>query len=170
MKKENHFNQIHSSEETQSLPILKSSLKLETPRRSKFKLTIRKVDFSKQNDFDSKIAWICSSLGFFEMIDKNKNAAAIFKEIFLATSMGQVLTSTTIAQRIGMSRGSTINHLNNLVRSGLIEKNGRYYYARNKTMGGTINEIEDDLLHIFSRIKKVAENIDAETGNIIRMK
>lgn len=165
--------QIHSNEnieESQSLPILKSSLKLENPKRSKFKLTIRKVDFSQQTDFDSKIAWICSSLGFFEMIDKNKNAAAIFKEIFLATSMGQVLTSTTIAQRIGMSRGSTINHLNNLVKSGLIEKNGRYYYARNKTMAGTINEIEDDLIHIFSRIKKVAETIDFETGNIIRMK
>ena len=153
-----------------SFPILKSSLKGETPHRGKFRLTIRKVDLPQSNDFDNKIARVCSSLGFFEMIDKNKNAAAIFKEIFLATSMGQVLTSTTIAQRIGMSRGSTINHLNNLVRSGLIEKNGKYYYARSKTMIGTINEIEDDLLHIFSRIKKVGENVDLETGSIIRMK
>jgi predicted transcriptional regulator len=166
----NDLTQIQFSDESHALPILKSSLRRESPKRSKFKLTIRKVNFSDNQDFDSKIAWICSSLGFFEHIDKNKNAAAIFKEIFLATSMGQVLTSTTIAQRIGMSRGSTINHLNKLVRSGLVEKNGRYYYSRNKTMQGTINEIEDDLLHIFSRIKKVAENIDAETGSIIRMK
>jgi predicted transcriptional regulator len=168
--KKSTINFSNTQDSPNALPILKSPLKQETPKRSKFRLTIRKVDLSTNQDFDNKIAWICSSLGFFEMIDKNKNAAAIFKEIFLATSIGQVLTSTTIAQRIGMSRGSTINHLNNLTRAGLIEKNGKYYYARSKTMVGTINEIEDDLLHIFSRIKKVAENIDAETGSIIRMK
>lgn len=151
------------------LPILKGTPITNVPKRSKFKLTIRKVELPQKIDFNEKIAWICSSLGFFENIDKNKNAASIFKEILLASSLGQVLTSTTIAQRIGMSRGSTINHLNNLLNAGLIEKVGKYYLARSNTMLGIINEIEDDTLHIFSRMKKVAKEMDEETKKIINL-
>ena len=84
--------------------------------------------------------------------------------------MGQVLTSTTIAQRVGMSRGSAINHLNNLLNAGLIEKGGKYYFTRQKTMTGIIDEIEDDLLHIFSRMRRVSKAIDKETDTVIRMK
>lgn len=157
-------------EKDDSLPILKNSIKHISPRRTKFKLSIHKVALLQNETFDEQIAWICSTLGFFENIDKGKSAAAIFKEIFLAGSLGQVLTSTTIAERVGMSRGSTINHLNNLLNAGLIEKGGKYYFARHKTMQGTIDEIEDDILHIFSRIKKVAKDIDNETDKVIRMK
>ena len=84
--------------------------------------------------------------------------------------IGQVLTSTTIAERIGMSRGSVINHLNNLKKAGLIEKGGKYYFARHKTMAGIITEVEDDMLHIFLRMKRVAKEIDNETDDVIRMK
>jgi predicted transcriptional regulator len=153
-----------------SLPVLKNSIKHISPRRGKFKLTVRKVALPQNESFDEQIAWVCSSLGFFENIDKSKNAAQIFKEIFLAGSLGQVLTSTTISERVGMSRGSTINHLNNLLNAGLIEKGGKYYFARHKTMKGTIDEIEDDITHIFSRMKRIAKEIDSETDQVIRMK
>lgn len=153
----------------EEMPILKGSMINTGPKRSKFKLTIRKVDLPQKIDFNEKVAWICSSLGFFENIDKNKNAAAIFKEILLASSLGQVLTSTTIAQRVGMSRGSVINHLNNLLNAGLIEKGGKYYFARSNSTLGTITEIEDDLIHIFSRMKRVAKELDEETNKVIRM-
>ncbi|MDD3160052.1 MAG: winged helix-turn-helix transcriptional regulator [Candidatus ainarchaeum sp.] len=152
------------------LPLLKSQLKGIEHRRSQFKVTIRKVELPKNNDFNEKIAWICSTFGIFENIDKNKNAASIFKEIFLATTTGQVITSTVIAERLGLSRGATINHLNNLLKSGLIEKGGKYYFARSKTIEGIINEIEDDLIHIFSRMKRIAKEIDQDLPKVIQMK
>jgi hypothetical protein len=37
-------------------------------------------------------------------------------------------------------------------------------------MQGIIEEIEDDLLHIFNRMKKVSEEIDKETNQTIIMK
>ncbi len=153
-----------------NLPVVKRGIKYVNPRRNKSKITIRNVSLPENNSFDEKLGWICSSLGFFENIDKGKTAAIIFKEIYLAGAAGQVLTSTTIAERIGMSRGSVINHLNNLLNAGLIEKGGKYYFTRHKTMEGIITEIEDDIVHIFSRMKRIAKEVDSEMDDVIRMK
>ena len=148
-----------------SLPIMKASVRHLSPKRGAFKVVIRKVERPFNPDFENQLAWICSSLGFFEPIDKDKNAAAVFKEIVLATEKGEALTSTAIAERIGMSRGSVINHLNNLLHSGLIEKNGKFYSARSKSMQRTIEEIEEDVERIFSQLKKSAAEVDRQFGS-----
>jgi len=164
MKKNNQ------TEITSNLPMAQNLLQRANPRRNNTKLTLRNVALPEKEDFDEEIAWICSSLGFFEKIDKGKTAALIFKEIYLAGMLGRVLTSTTIAQKLGMSRGSVINHLNNLLKSGIIEKGGKYYFTRHKTMQGIITEIEDDAIHLFSRMKKVAKEIDSQIDTVIAMK
>ena len=152
----------NSGENAYSLPIRKASVRHITPRRQSFKVVIRKVERPFNEDFDHGFAWICSTLGFFEPIDKDKNAAAVFKEIVLATERGQALTSTTLAERIGMSRGSTINHLNNLLCAGLVEKRGHYYSARSKSIQRTIEEIEEDVDRIFEQLKKKAAQLDKQ--------
>jgi len=162
---------MDSNEKVKSnLPTTKQSIQYANPRRNSTKLTIRNVALPEKEDFDEKIAWICSSLGFFEKIDKDKTAAIIFKEIYLAGMLGRVLTSSAIAEKIGMSRGSVINHLNNLLNAGIIEKGGKYYFTRHKTMNGIITEIEDDAMHLFSRMKKVAKEIDSQIDTAIQMK
>ncbi|MEI7961575.1 MAG: helix-turn-helix domain-containing protein [archaeon] len=147
-----------------ALPIMRGSVKHVPTKRSKFKVVVRKVERPFNEDFEHQLAWICSSLGFFEPIDKEKNAAAVFKELVLATENGSALTSTAIAERIGMSRGAVINHLNNLLHSGLVEKNGHFYSARSRSMKRTIEEIEDDVERIFSQLKKAAEGLDRQIG------
>jgi len=157
------------TEKEQQLPTIKRNIRYANLRQSSSELTIKTVSLPENGNFDEKLAWICASLGFFEKIDKEKNAAIIFKEIYLAGMQGQVLTSTIIAERIGMSRGSVINHLNNLKKAGLIEKGGKYYFTRHKTMEGIITEIEDDITHNFSRMKKIAKEIDSEIDDTIRI-
>ena len=157
--------EVATPKETEySLPIMKASVRHLSPKRSAFKIVIRKVERPFKPDFENQLAWICSSLGFFEPIDKDKNAAAVFKEIVLATENGEALTSTAIAERIGMSRGSVINHLNNLLHSGMIEKNGKFYSARCKSMQRTIEGIEEDVERIFSQLKKSAAEVDKQFG------
>ncbi len=151
-------------EEIHSLPIMRGSVKHVPTKRARFKVVVRKVERPFREDFEHQLAWICSSLGFFEPIDKEKNAAAVFKEIVLATEKGEALSSTAIAGRVGMSRGATINHLNNLQRSGLIEKNGKFYSARSRSMKRTIEEIEEDVERIFSQLKRAAEELDRQIG------
>lgn len=151
-------------EEVYSLPIMRGSVKHVTNKRGKFKVVVRKVERPFKDDFEHQLAWICSSLGFFEPIDKEKNAAAVFKELVLATEKGEALSSTAIAERIGMSRGAVINHLNNLLRSGLIEKSGRFYSARSASVKRTIEEIEEDVERVFAQLKKAAEHLDEQIG------
>lgn len=153
---------LSQNDEVYSLPIMKAPVKHLSPRRSYFKVVVRRVERPFKEDFDNQFAWICSSLGFFEPIDKDKNAAAVFKEIVLATEKGEALTSTAIAERIGMSRGSVINHLNSLLRSGMIEKSGKFYSARSKSIERTIDEIQEDVERIFAQLKKSAADLDKQ--------
>ncbi len=136
-------------------------------RRTAFRLVIRRVEPPFSNTVEKELEWICQSFGFFEPIDKEKTAAAVFREIVSATEKGLALTSTAIAESVGMSRGSVINHLNNLQRSGLITKNGRYYASRSRSMYRTIEEIEEDIDRIFDRMKQRAKEIDKKQGLLL---
>lgn len=133
-------------------------------RRTTFRVVIKKIEPPFSSDPEKELEWICQTLGFFEDIDKEKTASAIFKTIVTATEKGQALTSTAIADQVGMSRGAVINHLNNLQRSGLIIRQGRYYSSRSSSVVRTIEEIEEDIDRIFEKMKLRARQIDQKQG------
>jgi len=133
-------------------------------RRASFKIVIKRVERPFSPNFDKEFEWLCRSLGFLEPIDRGKTASSIFREVVVATDHGKPLTSSQIADRVKMSRGSVVNHLNNLQRSGLIVRQGRHYLARSRSMFRTIEEIEEDIDRIFSRMKRIAKDIDEEFG------
>lgn len=137
-------------------------------RRASFRLVIRRVEPPFSGGLEDELNWICQSLGFFETIDKEKTASSVFKEIVSATEKGRALTSTAIAEQVGMSRGAVINHLNNLLRSGLIVRNGRYYSSRSRSMVRTVEEIEEDIDRIFEKIKARAKQIDEKHGLMLQ--
>ncbi len=137
-------------------------------RKRSFELVIRRVEPPFSSNVQDELNWICKSFGFFEDIDREKTASSVFKEIVKTTERGKALSSTELAKRVGMSRGSVINHLNNLMSSGLIVKDGRLYFARSQSMFRTIEEIEEDIDRIFDRMKQRARLIDRRFG--IRIK
>jgi len=137
---------------------------MQPEKRATFKIVVRKVEMPFSGAPVDELDWICQSLGFFEPIDRDKTASTIFKEIVKATEKGEALTSTAISDRLNVSRGAVINHLNNLMRSGLIIRHGRYYTSRSKSVYRTIEEIEEDIERIFSKMKKTARGIDEEIG------
>ena len=136
----------------------------EETRRASFKIVVRRVEQPFSSNLDRELDWICSSLGFFEPIDREKTAASVFKVIVRAAEQRKPLTSTALAKRVDMSRGSVINHLNRLQRSGLVVRQGRFYLPRSRSVFRTIEEIEEDIERIFQRMKKAAVQIDREFG------
>lgn len=134
------------------------------PERGGFKVVVRRVEKPFSHSLEKELDWICSSLGFYEPIDRGKTASIVFKEIVSSAEKGRPPTSSALAQNIGMSRGSVINHLNNLMRSGLIMRQGRMYVPRSRSMFRTIEEIEEDIDRIFEKMKKTAREIDKELG------
>ncbi|MCK4883937.1 MAG: helix-turn-helix transcriptional regulator [Candidatus Diapherotrites archaeon] len=133
-------------------------------RPASFKIVIRRIEKPFKHSPENEFEWICRSLGFFEEIDRDKVAAHIFKQVVAATEKGRPLTSTELAEKVGMSRGSVVNHLNNLQRSGLVVRSGRQYLSRSRSMVRTIEEIEEDIDRIFAKMKKTAKEIDEEFG------
>lgn len=129
-------------------------------RRQSFRIMIKKVEKPFSDSSLDEFNWLCACLGFFEPIDKSKTAASVFKEIVAATDKGEALSSTAIAERVGMSRGSVINHLNNLLQAGLVTKHGRFYFARSRSVFRTIKEIEEDILRVFREMEETAREID----------
>ncbi|MFH1257257.1 MAG: winged helix-turn-helix transcriptional regulator [Candidatus Diapherotrites archaeon] len=148
-------------------------------RRGAFKIVIRQVERPFSSSRDDELNWICQTFGFFEPrlqgieehkpVDsggkvRGKTAAAVFRVIVDGTEKGKPPTSTALSQRVGMSRGSIINHLNNLMRSGLIVRHGRVYESRSRSIFRTVSEIEEDIERIFQKMKKAAKDIDEEFG------
>ena len=133
-------------------------------RRAVFKIVVKRVEKPFSKNPLAELDWICQSLGFMEPIDRDKTASMVFREIIKATEGGEALTSTAISGRVGMSRGAVINHLNNLMRSGLIVREGRFYSARSRSIFRTIEEIEEDVERIFAKMKKTAMELDEELG------
>ena len=69
-------------------------------RRTAFRLVIRKIEPPFSNDLETELEWICQTFGFFEPIDREKTAAAVFSQIVAATERGEALTSTAIAAAV----------------------------------------------------------------------
>lgn len=137
---------------------------MDRDRPASFKIVIRRVERPFSDSLEKEFEWLCRSLGFFEPIDRGKTASEIFLEVVKATEEGKPLTSSEIAERVKMSRGSVVNHLNNLQRSGLVVRQGRNYVARSRSVFRTIEEIEEDIERIFQKMKKTAREIDEEFG------
>ena len=131
-------------------------------RSSGFRIMIKKVEKPFSDNTLDEFNWLCECLGFFEPIDKSKTAASVFKELVNATDKGEALSSTALAERVGMSRGSVINHLNNLLEAGLITKRGRFYFARSRSVFRTLKEIEEDILRVFRDMEDTAREIDEQ--------
>lgn len=132
-------------------------------RQTTFRIVIRRVERPFGRNPDAEMEWLCQSLGLTPL-DKDKATVEIFKRVVKATEEGKGISSTELAQQIDLSRGAVIHHLNNLVRAGLVVKQGRVYLARSRSMVRTIQEVEADIKRIFDRMEETAREIDRAFG------
>jgi predicted transcriptional regulator len=136
--------------------------------RHRFQVVIRKVEQPFSDTLEEEFNWLLRCLGFFEPIDKGKTAASVFKELIKAAEQGKSLSASELAVKVGMSRGSVTNHLNNLQRSGLVLKEGSKYRARSKSIFRTIKEIQDEIDLVFKRMEETAKELDEEMNSFLR--
>ncbi|MFH0970510.1 MAG: winged helix-turn-helix domain-containing protein [Candidatus Diapherotrites archaeon] len=133
------------------------------PSAARFRIVIRRIERPFRGNTEQELEWICQSLGLTS-IGKDKVTADIFREIVRSTEEGKGISSTLLAQRIHLSRGAVIHHLNNLQAAGLVVKQGREYVARSKSMVRTIQEVEEDIKRIFDKMEETAREIDRAFG------
>jgi predicted transcriptional regulator len=132
-------------------------------RQASFRIIIRRIEPPFERSPENEMEWLCQSLGL-SPIDKDKATVDIFKEVVRSTETGSGISSTILAEKVKLSRGAVINHLNNLQLAGLVVKEGRNYFARSRSMVRTIQEVEEDIRRIFDRMEETAREIDRAFG------
>ena len=111
-------------------------------------------------DFERDVEWICKCFGFLESRDKDKTAAKIFRTLLDVAKEGKGLSSDELAEKIGLTRGTMVHHLNKLAQSGIVIRRGGQYELRGKSLQRTVKEIKRDIDRIFENIEQVATSID----------
>ncbi|HLC96230.1 MAG TPA: winged helix-turn-helix domain-containing protein [Candidatus Nanoarchaeia archaeon] len=132
-------------------------------RYYKRKITIINIQRPAEN-INQELQWFGHSLGLFSERDKDKSCFRIFIELLKAAKLRHPLTSDELGYHLKLTRGTIIHHINTLMGSGLVLRDGNRYLLRVDNLSELTDEIEEDLLRSFRKLKAVAEKLDDRMG------
>lgn len=128
------------------------------------KITIIKFRKPLKKDINEELQWLGSSLGLFNLRDRDSSCFRIFIELVKSSRKKKPLSSDELAYKTGLSRGTVIHHLNRLMGSGIVVNEKNKYILRVENLKVLVDEIEKDIKRACSDLKDIAKNIDEELG------
>lgn len=128
------------------------------------KITIIKLSKPVKRDINHELQWLGLSLGLFSSRDKDKSCFRIFIELLKSAKKQESLSSDEIGQRLNLTRGTIIHHINKLMDSGLVIHDRKRYLLRVEKLSNLIEEVEKDLERTTKNLREVAEDIDNWLG------
>jgi predicted transcriptional regulator len=128
------------------------------------KITIFKIRKPIKKDINEELQWLGSSLGLFNLRDKDQSCFRIFIELIKNTKNNAGITSDELAYRLNLSRGTVIHHIKKLKNSGLVILEHNKYILRVNNLNSLVDEINRDLQRTYEDLKDVAKNIDRKLG------
>ena len=124
-------------------------------------ITIRKP---AQKNINQELQWLGSSLGLFNLRDKDKSCFRGFIELVKTAKTNHPLSSDELAYRLGLSRGTVVHHLHKLLDAGIVVPTERGYILRVNNLQDLIDEVEKDTIRTITDLKKMAREIDRGLG------
>jgi predicted transcriptional regulator len=109
---------------------------------------------------NEELQWLGDSLGLFNLRDKDKSCFRIFLELIKAAKKGSPLTSDEIADRLNLSRGTVIHHINKMIESGIIIHMDNRYMLRVDNLTQLVQELRKDIDRTIEDMREIAEDID----------
>ena len=128
------------------------------------RITIVNIRKPAEHNVNQELQWFGSSLGLFNLRDKDKSTFRLFIELLKSAKANAPLTSDDLASRISLSRGTIIHHINKLMESGLVIHEGNTYILRVDNLKSLIDEVEKDIKRACEDLKEVAKEIDGRLG------
>ncbi|MBT0160138.1 winged helix-turn-helix transcriptional regulator [Candidatus Bathyarchaeota archaeon A05DMB-2] len=119
-------------------------------------------------EYETDLEWICRTFGFLESRDKQKTAYFILKNLIEAAAHDNGLTSDELAEKLSLTRGTMVHHLNKMMKSGLVIFHEGKYKLRERSLKNTVKEIQRDVARLFEDIIEVAEAVDQTLGLVSR--
>lgn len=128
------------------------------------RITIVQIRKPAEHNVNQELQWFGTSLGLFNLRDKDKSTFRLFIELLKSSKASHMLTSDELAARLDLSRGTIIHHINKLMESGLVVHEGNTYTLRVENLRTLIEEIEKDIKRACDDLKEVAKEIDNRLG------
>ncbi len=128
------------------------------------KITIVNVRKPVQSSINQELQWLGTSLGLFNLRDKDKSCFRIFLELLKAAKAKKPLTSDELALHLRLSRGTVIHHITKLMEAGLVINEKNKYMLRVDNLKMLISEVEKDIQRTLGDLKEVASDIDQWIG------
>lgn len=123
------------------------------------RITIVKLS-KPQQSLNEELQWFGNSLDLFNIRDKDRSCFRIFIELLKTTKKGIPISSDTLAQRLNLSRGTVVHHLNKLIESGIVIILKNKYILRGNNLQELVEEIEADATRTLKELRRVAKEID----------
>ena len=128
------------------------------------KITIVNIRKPAEHNINQELQWFGSSLGLFNLRDRDKSCFRIFIELLKSAKSDEPLTSDELALRLSLSRGTIVHHVNKLMESGIVIHHGNRYNLRVENLKSLIEEVEKDIKRACDDLKAVAKEIDERLG------
>ncbi len=128
------------------------------------KITIIKIRKPIHKDLNEELQFFGNSLGLFSLRDKDKSCFRIFIDLLKATKKNKPLTSDEIANKLKLSRGTVVHHINKLMESGIVVNQKNKYMLRVDNLEILIEEIEKDVKRNLEDLRAIASDIDKRLG------
>ncbi len=128
------------------------------------RITIVKVRRKSGEDVNRELQWLGNSLGLFNQRDRDSSCFRVFITLVRKAKNNQVVSSDAIAERLSLSRGTVVHHLNKLINSGIVIREKEGYLLRETNLRRVIKDIQQDMNAMFAEIEEVAKEIDEKLG------
>ncbi|MBN2602645.1 MAG: hypothetical protein JXA91_00755 [Candidatus Thermoplasmatota archaeon] len=132
-------------------------------------ILIKKIRSPAPGSLDEDIDYLCKSLGYFSRRDKQDTAGKIFRLIVKeACEPEKCLTSDEIGEKLRLTRGAIVHHLNSFISAGIVIKEHNRYRLRSASLQKSMEEIREDIDRIMEQMIKIAMEIDDKLGHYYR--
>lgn len=126
-------------------------------------LRITLIEKPSGKGIKEELDWMCRVMGLGRT-DSLDTSSLIFERLLDSMRKGRPMGGSELSQELGVSRGSVLNLLDRMEKSGVLRKEGSRYALRSKSILGTIKELEIDVQRIFNRLETIAREIDRKMG------
>jgi len=128
------------------------------------RITIIRISKPVDKSVNRELQWLATSLGLFNLRDKDRSLFRIFIELLKAAKANRPLSSDELAYNLHLSRGTVIHHINKLMESGIAIHYRKRYMLRVSSLKELIDEMEKDLIRACENLKDIAEEVDKKLG------
>jgi len=112
--------------------------------------------YEKSKDINEELQYFCSSIGLFNLRDKDRSCYRIFATLLRSGAM----SSDELATQLNLTRGTVIHHLNKLMEMKIVEVRNYKYLIKGDTLLKVAQDIEKEVTRMLEELKNKASELD----------